>query len=366
MSKKTLIVVDAPGPAEFIAPALPFLKNQKDFDFSIVTVNNSSSQVLKEYNSRLCSNEAEAEILYQEIKPDILVVAMSSLANGPFVNSAFTKLTHQDDKKIICFQDFWANHRWPMNFKMMSYWDAVLVIDELAKMFLLEDQYSGEMVITGNPGFDKFKNVNVAAKRAELRQKFNLAENEKVIFYIGQGTPTTWQADEITFKFLTETLQQCQAKNAFNSPLVLMAHPHPRDENPDRYQKLAGSLKFYNTSAMALADELLPLADVVASMYSTNSIHACYLRIPTVSILLPDAGQARLKIMRLDDFPPNKYGASVGVYSQSIEELSSVLEKVLFDADYKAAIKTAQEKNFPIDIKAAPLAAEAIIKLAAN
>lgn len=111
MTKKILIVADAPGPAEFIALALPFLKHQKDFDFSVVTVNNSSSQVLKEYNPRLCSDEAEAKILYQEFKPDILVVAMSSLANGPFVNVAFTKLAHEDNKKIICFQDFWANHR---------------------------------------------------------------------------------------------------------------------------------------------------------------------------------------------------------------------------------------------------------------
>ena len=103
--KKILIVVDAPGPAEFILPVIPLLK--KKHEVSLITVLASPTEILSAHNPRRIDSESEAANLpavagvYAEINPDILLVAMSSLVLGPYVNQKITELAHADKKKII-------------------------------------------------------------------------------------------------------------------------------------------------------------------------------------------------------------------------------------------------------------------------
>src|SRR3990167_9220657 len=111
--KKIMVVVDAPGPAEFIETVIPLLA--KKSELLILTINtkaNAAYNVLKKYNPLRCDREEDAEKIYNDFNPDILAVAMSSLVLGPYVNNRFTELAHAGGKKIICFQVFWANHRW--------------------------------------------------------------------------------------------------------------------------------------------------------------------------------------------------------------------------------------------------------------
>jgi hypothetical protein len=164
--KKIMIVVDAPGPAEFIESVIPLL--QKKSELLVVTVNTAAEaayKVLKKYKPLRCDREKDAEAIFNNFNPDILAVATSSLVLGPYSNGRFTELAHKSNKKIICFQDFWANHRWHMNYIMMPYWQKLIVPDELAKKFIMEDGFSNEIVITGNPGFDKFINFDKEKKQ---------------------------------------------------------------------------------------------------------------------------------------------------------------------------------------------------------
>ncbi|GEM_PF-1508389 len=348
--KKLLIVVDAPGPAEFIAPVIPLLA--KKYKIRVVTVKDSPTKILAKYKPVRCDSESEAEPIYKKFKPDALLAAISSLTLGPYVNNEFTKLARADGKKIICFQDYWANHRWPMNFKMMRYWDAMLVLDEMAENFVLQDDYRGEVIVTGSPAFDKFGKIDVAKEKARLRKKFLIPASAFVILHCGTGTPQSWKEDEITFKFIAETIREIQTDSStrqlINSKLILISRPHPRDENPNRYKNLAPDLNLLDTSSVGLTEELLPIADVVIAMYSTNLVHACYLRIPAISILLPDAGKKILDRVSLPDFPPNGVGATVGVYKESVNILK---EKIMTDEKHRAVIKLAQERFFPLNKK---------------
>ncbi|TSC89541.1 MAG: hypothetical protein G01um10143_31 [Parcubacteria group bacterium Gr01-1014_3] len=346
---KILIVVDAPGPAEFILPVIPRLTT---YNLKLITVGNSPTKILAAYKPLRIDSEAEATKIYTEINPDILLVAMSSLVLGPYVNQKITELAHADKKKIICFQDYWANHRHAMNFKMLNFWDVVLVPDELAKNYLLEDGYSGQIVITGNPGFDRFRDLDVAAERKRLRAKFGIAEGSFVILHSGTGTPQSYKEDEITFNFLAKAVRELSANlklETNNLKLIFISRPHPRDEEPGRYQRLAPDLNLLDTSTIPLTEDILPIADLSVAMYSTNLIHACYMRIPGISILLPNAGLKRLEKTSLQDFPPNNLGATIGIYEESVPKLKNEIEKIISDSSYRNKIIETQKKYFKLE-----------------
>ena len=281
----------------------------------------------------------------------VLLIALTPLPPAPYVAAPFTDLAAEESRPIICFQDFWANHRWPMNFKMMPKWNAVLTIDNLAKTLILQDNFAGQIFVTGNPAFDKFRDENVSAERAELRKKFGVRPEDFIILYSGAGTPGGWREDEITFKFLAKALTEFQNENPETK---IVARQHPRDEKPNRYQEIAPNLNYLNTSSVAFSDELLPVADVVIGMYATNLIHACYLRVPGISILLPNAGKRRLEEnLLLPDFPPNGMGATIGIYKEKTENLNKELRKIMNKDESLSAMKSAQGRFFVFDKKSA-------------
>lgn len=67
MSKKILIAVDAPGPAEFIKPVLPLLSEEAEV--ALVTINTKAEapyKVLEKCKPLRADTEAEAEIVYKK------------------------------------------------------------------------------------------------------------------------------------------------------------------------------------------------------------------------------------------------------------------------------------------------------------
>ncbi|MEK9186556.1 MAG: CDP-glycerol glycerophosphotransferase family protein [Patescibacteria group bacterium] len=349
---RLLIAVDAPGPAEFIRPVIGLLKSNhrysgasKRHEIKIVTVKDSPTKILAKFRPTRCDSEKEAEKIYKKFRPDALIIAMSSLVLGPHVNLKFSELANKGKKTVIGFQDFWANHRWPTNRKILSVSKAILVPDDLAENLILQDGYKGKVLITGSPAFDKFREIYVPKERKRLRKKLGIPEDFFVILHAGTGTPQSWKEDETTFKFIANTIKELQ-KEAHR--IAFISRPHPRDENPERYKKLAPDLKMIETKSIPITEELVPVSDVVIGMYSTNLVHAAYLRIPAISILLPNGGMRRLKKIHLADFPPNAAGATVGIYKASVPALKKELELIMIDPIHNAVIKKAQERFFPI------------------
>lgn len=358
-----MAVVDAPGPAEFIEGVIPLL--QKKSELLVVTVNTKAEaayKVLKKYQPLRCNREEDAEKIFKDFNPDMLAVATSSLVLGPYVNNKFTTLAHEAGKKIICFQDYWANHRWHMNYTMMPHWQKILVPDELARKFIMEDGFVGEIVITGNPGFDKFIKFNKEKDRRWLREKFGLSEHDFVMLYVGRGTPQTFEYDEITFKFFAESVREAM-KMEKNKKIYVAIRPHPRDENPERYDKYSDGLNLLDTSLFPSSSDLLPIFDFVTGMQSTNHIEACYLQIPTACFILPNAGKLALEKISLSDFPPNLVGASIGIYSSDTEKFKDIILKVINDKHFISEITAAQKTYFPLPkIPAAKKVADEILK----
>ena len=65
----------------------------------------------------------------------------------------------------------------------------------------------------------------------------------------------------------------------------------------------------------------------------------------------------------MPDFPPNAVGATIGIYKNSVKELTNQIEKIINDSIHRAIIKKAQEQFFPIYKESAAKKVADVIKL---
>ncbi len=340
--KIILCIADAPGPAEFLAPVIPLLKG--DGDVHVIAVASAKS-VLKQMGAVECNDESYAGVLFETIKPGLVVLAISSLTNGPYVNNKIVQLAYDNNTPVICLQDTWGNQRWPQNKDVMSRINAVCVLDEFAASLWRKDGFMKDIFVTGSPAFDRFAAIDVSKERTRVRAELGIGESERVILYAGQGTPHHIEQDKKTFSYVADAIRALNEK----MPITLIARHHPRAVETEYYKEYSHGIKTIDTSAFEFADEILPAADVIIAMSSTSLLHACFLRIPGVSVLLSDQGKALLKQIGLDDFPPNVMGATVGVYDEDMDVLTQTLEGIFTDELLRYRMRKAQEKNFPLD-----------------
>src|SRR3989344_7496563 len=103
---KLFIAVDAPGPAEFIAPVVSLL--QKEFAVSLCAIMEPPAKILAPFRPLRADTDEIGEAAWRAAAPDAFLVGTSSLVKGPYVIKKITALVHATKKPIICFQDFWA------------------------------------------------------------------------------------------------------------------------------------------------------------------------------------------------------------------------------------------------------------------
>lgn len=318
---KILIVVDSPGPADSIASILKPLGEHAQL---LVLAIGKACDVLREYPITCIDDERIGLDKLSAFKPDLFLQGISSLVNGPFISNNLTRSAKGLGYKVVVFQDFWANHRWPTNLAMFPNWDSILTVDNLALDFIKSDGFKGEILVTGNPAYDKFFEVDVLTERTRLRRMLDLPADRKIVLYVGQGTPATLEPDIEAFTFMFEVLRKIEIQPA------LIVRAHPRAETISHYQKNSAGLEIIHTPEFFLTDELLPIADVVVSMFATNLIHASILGLPTVSLMLPKVS-ARLKEINLDDFPLNTIESTTPIYETDHSKAVQIFSKLLSD-----------------------------------
>lgn len=351
--KKILCIADAPGPAEFLFPVVPLIRGKAEV---AVLAYGRAVEVLAKVGGREVKTESEAIQVFADFNPDILVVSISSLPQGPYINNKLIAKAHENNLPVICLQDILGNHRWPHNFSVMPFYSAVCTLDEFAGGLWKNDGYAGKIFATGNPAFDRFLSVDVKAERKHLRSVLGVSESDRVVLYAGQGVPRGLEEDKKTFKLLTSALRQDGMRD-----VKLIVRPHPRAEDVSHYREFSEGLNLVNTDAVHFSEVILPGADVIVSIFATNLIHACYMRLPAVSVMLPDGGGEILQALRLHDFPPNESGATIGIYEDNPKKFAEVLQKIFDDENYREAIKRSQESRFNLDGKSAERVAEVIL-----
>lgn len=351
--KKICCIADAPGPAEFLAPVIPLLA--QDHDVSVIGIG-TAIPLLKSQGVIACDDESAVKDCYEKIAPDMLISAISSLTHGPYINNLFIEKAHQERIPIILLQDCWGNHRCNQNKNHVDRVSIVCVPDNFAASLWQEDGFKGEILVTGNPAFDRFIHYKKEEERKRIRNKLHINPDDRVIVFAGQGTPMHLDADKKTFAFIAQAIRAVSKDIA----IKLIIRHHPRAEEHDYYKEYAQGIAIIDTSFAELTEEILPAADVVISMFSTNLLHACFMRIPGVSVLLPQWGRGELGRIGLDDFPPNQMRATIGIYDDHPAILTSALEHIFSDESFCLTIQKAQEKNFISDGKAAQRVADVI------
>lgn len=317
--KKILVVVDSPGPADSFSVFLPKLSGVTEVKILVIA---KAYPVLKDLGATEVIDTKQIEEAINSFKPDLFLPAISSLIQGPYFLNDSVKFAKSKSIPVFLFQDFWGNHRHQTNFAMMPPWDAVATVDNLAADLLKLDEYQGQIFVTGNPAYDKFFNVDLKAKREVIRRQLGIPDSKKLILYAGQASATNIFADRPTFKLL------CEAIRILKEAPLFTVRPHPRSESIEHYQQDSLEIEMIHTPEFFLTDDLLPAADLVVSMYASNLVHASILGVPTISILLPEAGKKALGLCRLSDFPLNHGKGTLGFYEDSAEKLADLMSDI--------------------------------------
>ena len=299
-------------------------------------------------------------------------VVATTCSPGGVVPITLVRAAKERGIKTIVVQDFWGNHlkhspwnpakpEWDSN----SLPDVMCVQDAFAKKLVLANwpcYNEKNIVITGQPAFDRLNNINCAKTQKELRETLGLTENWPVVYFSGQlwGMPEAVKATIDAF-------------NIFGKPIYFILSDHPRlfsrDDSGDvkqiycQYKDKPKELKFgtvVDCFSLKSVELIKYGADIIMGMYPTAVVEGCYLKKDCITVWTPKVKDILLAETGniLDDFPPAALGASLrGVNS---EALAANLERI-FRGD-TGEMREAQRKHYVSDGKASSRVHHVIVK----
>lgn len=310
------------GSANAVFPVLREL--QKNSRNILVYADGVSAEKFKdEYPliSASCSFEKVLDWFSYEHGVSAAILGISSA--GGVIPVAFTNVCKKRGIPIIAVEDYWASHCM-VNWEELP--DLVCVQDDFAKRLLLESwgfrgYSSNQVIVTGQPAFDRFKDTDCRSANKQLRQSLKLNQDWPIIFFPGQ------------IYGMAEALPiVVDALNSISRPVYFIMRDHPRVSSPNATQEFKQIYKVYkdipdklnigqlvDSSSLKSSDLCNAGADIVIGMYSTMLVEACYMRKPTIVVWTPD-GQAGLEMEsdnKLHKNPIAVLGAALEVSSLS-------------------------------------------------
>jgi len=307
------------------------------------------------------SSDISPRDLFKEMSPDVVMATQNShhdLMPAEFIDSA-----HREKIPSVLVQDFWGNHA-------HGSWgilpDLVCVQDCLGKELVLKtwpDMQHYQVVITGQPAFDNLISVDTAEANKKLREQFQLSEDWPIIHFSG-GSYGMPEAIRITI----------DALNILKRPVYLFIRHHPTLTLPGASDDFKRIYREYHTmpedllvgqsitSDASISSDLINAgSDIVISMYSTQSVKACYLRKACISVLVSESRQNLEKATGglLNEFPPVALGACW--FGMTDWKVAECLGRI-FEGD-TGDMRKAQEEHFVTDGKSAERVLGATLKL---
>lgn len=282
-------------------------------------------------------------------RPHVAVVTLCS--PGGVVPVSFIKICRERHIKVVALQDYWGNHK-KQEWEVFP--DAICVQDEYARDSILktwQPSYACRVFITGQPAFDRLKDVDCTSVRAELCKMFGLIHQDwPIVHFSGQ---LLGQVPSIKAVI--------KAPQSVNRPVYFFMRDHPRIlalDAPPAYKEtykeykdfLSGirwPIQMCDSSCLTSLELLTYGADLNVSISSTTLLESCYLQKPCVSIWIPEAKEAVIADSKggLAEFPPARLGACLqGI---TTEELALCFEQIFKGCTQK--MSSAQRKYYPND-----------------
>lgn len=230
-------------------------------------------------------------------KPDLLVVGTSDSARGRRVEAAARQVFRAAHLPIAAIEDF------PGNYVCVPDGRADLVIvesDRVREMHLAGKQCCGERFEAFPPArFDPYR-AKRGQRCAATWERWTTARAQdcaRTLLWAGQ--PETEDSLH-TMRVLMPAAHKLKAKILFRA--------HPRDPGYGRgdYHALyrAEGASIHDCTAMSAADALNQGPDLVVTQFSSLAIEGGFFGIPSLHVLLPESGGARLREKKGYAVPP--------------------------------------------------------------
>jgi hypothetical protein len=151
------------------------------------------------------------------------------------------------------------------------------LMDEIHRKILVKQGISPEqIVITGHPGLDEYKPI-LDHQRGVNRQRLGL-EHERLVVFFGQAEVTKGEPDHSqTLVWVVDALDE-------NDRLIFSQHPRDTRDHSEVLARAGNNL----LPSHFTSDQLLSIADMAVTHYSTMGIKAALSGVSTLNVLLPE------------------------------------------------------------------------------
>lgn len=342
VSKNIVVAMRDNGEVNTLFPVVERLIENNHYCVSIVA--DGPGKELLQKQSKFKELKLEKDILVEVPKivdkADLIIVSQST-DSGIDTSLTATAATENGKKAfVLAVEDFPGGCNGYDN--VLSSHNPLLIPDvqcvmnvqsKKALMGIRPELDPEKIVITGIPSFD---NINIDKKeniKKEFRNKYRIDENHKIIVWVG-GYDV---ADRDSFKFFVDSLKEADLKD-----YVLIIRKHPRDKDADLFiNKITASLSHHLVDAVSEnIDIVRQSADLVVSVYSTETVKAVCEETPTLLIMIPtilkQIGMENFSFLIAED------GSAAVVREKT--KMIDTLRKSLFDESYKEKMKEEMKK----------------------
>jgi len=293
---KVLAAARHPGPAESIAAVVKKLRD-KGNDVLLLSVKNNTPETKIHggsediFKMKFLDNIEISKIgytgdiisltpniiknVFEEYNPDKVIVGCSADPSGEQIGIEEVVLTIANCKSIDSVQ---VLDGWDVWFPRINgvLADKYAVIDDLNKTICINRGIpSNRIFITGNPSMDIYTAAVKQQISNKLKTDLKIPKNKRILIYFGQAEVSEGSPDHYTtLKWVINSMKPSD---------ILIFSKHPRDQRD--YSK---ALNFKNCiyDLDINSDELLHIANICITHYSTMGLKSSIMNIPTICILL--------------------------------------------------------------------------------
>lgn len=205
---------------------------------------------------------AKAQIVLDEVKPDAVFVALSTLGVG--IDEALLAACQVPSFAI---QDFWGD----VNLGIGTPADVYFVLDEFAAQ-VSRERWSVNAIPVGSPKHTRYQFLDVDLLRQETRYKLGVGSDRPIIGFFGQSSGIP--GHEAAFSDLVGAVSDLESWPLF----LLRDHlKFPDDRHAHMKLLIETGLTAVDVTNESSAEDWLAACDVVVTCFSTCALDHAYL-----------------------------------------------------------------------------------------
>lgn len=284
--------------------------------------------------------------LIERAPPELLVVGTSDSDRGRRIEAAARRAARAAGINIVAIEDF------PGNYSPIERGEASIVFVESAAARDIASRRLGpecpRLEVASPPRYDTYRERHAQLRAATTRRWASARATNATPKVMWAGQPET--ADSV--RTLGAILPLLRAHGV---ELVFKAHPRDPGYEAGTYRELLrqAGIVFQDATTASVDDALQLAPNLVITQFSSVAIEAGFYGIPSLWVLLPEAGESRLLEKKRYVLPP-LCAAGGAAAATSIESLSERFPVALRDSAFRDRLLACFDAYFQVSELAAP------------